>query len=222
MRITKCLVAAAFATLALMVFGQTAGGEKRSTLGRHSLRLMGAGPASPYMLLTHEDVQAELALTNDQKARLKDVRREHFRETRERRRGDSDRDVKMRRVEMERMHAEVAEKTAPLFTSVQKKRLKEIRVQVSGYRIALDAEIAREIGITSEQKELFDNLMESLMQGYDDDWESVRRGELASYDVMSTGVKRLDLLEMEIVKLLAEGQRAKIEQMQGKPFRAKL
>src|SRR5258707_634160 len=115
---------------------------------------MGLQPEGPALLL-NASVQEELKLTDDQKAELKklaDKRQEAVRKARQDNKDDKDK-LQAAMKEITDDINKSATKTLDSLKDDQKKRFKQIGVQVKGIRAFSDDEVAKTLKLTDKQKE---------------------------------------------------------------------
>jgi Spy/CpxP family protein refolding chaperone len=131
--------------------GRWAGGEAGMT---------GGPAAEAFRLLRLEEIQKELQLTDEQKAKLRDLAEKSFARMREEWNATRDLSPEERRKKAEELRAksqerfdEIRKKIEEILLPFQIQRLKEIRVQMLGVRALRDAEVAKALGLTDEQKE---------------------------------------------------------------------
>ena len=102
----------------------------------------------------------------------------------------------------------------------QKKRLKEIWVQLTANRVILDEEIQKELVITAEQKAKIKALQDKQQEAMQAIMEKMRNQEIEREEAQATIKKNDEALSVELGKLLTADQAAKIKAMQGKAFKA--
>lgn len=193
------LVLVALAGISLAAFAADAQAQRGGGRG------FGRGMAK-VMLVGQESVQKELALTDEQKTKLEDIRAEmpqfggggggggNFAET----------------------IAKLDKDVEGVLDEKQNARLQQISYQASGILGSVAREeVAAKLELTQEQKDQFDDLrqeqreaMQDLFQGGGDDPE-VRREKVAEL--------RKEMDEKAKAKL-TEGQVAKLTEMMGEPF----
>ncbi len=115
------------------------------------------GGATISLVLTNKDLQSELKVTDDQKAKLKDVTAKQVdldKKAAELRTGGRPDMTKMQELQKERtaLTEEVKKATDDVLTADQKKRFKQIQVQALGLRAFSDADIVKELKITDDEK----------------------------------------------------------------------
>ena len=211
----KLVMTLLLAVVAASSFAQVPGGGA----GRRMM-MGGPGGGSPAMLLQRDDVQADLALTDDQKVKLKDIgegtgekMRTAFQEARAQ---GIERD-QMGKV-MEKIMTEVMKEVNAVLTPDQQKRLKEINVQFNGNRSVNQADVAKDLAITDAQKEKLKALNDKMREASTALMEKARGGEIQWTELGPIMEKNNKALDAEIEKILTEDQKKKLKEMGGKPF----
>jgi hypothetical protein len=191
------------------------------------MRMMsGGGGGNPIMLLQREDVQEDLGLNDDQKGKLTDIQS-----------GMRDRFMKiftesgvsfeeMRTPEgrkkmepmMAKVQADLKNEIDGILTPAQSKRLMEIFIQMEGNKAVNNADVAKEVKLTDEQKAGIKKLQEKVQEAMRGLGEMMRNGELDRDGMMEKMKKNNEVLDSEIGKLLTDAQKAKLKEMGGKAF----
>ncbi|MER3402832.1 MAG: hypothetical protein C4336_08670 [Armatimonadota bacterium] len=199
------LVASAIAQPGQPRYGE---GQGRPHLGRQQpprLAGMRAHGMLASILLARPDVQKELNLTAQQKAKIDEMQQAMRRAREELRSLPPD----QRRQRM----AELRQKNDPtsVLTETQKKRLRELELQWQGPTALMDPEIAQEVGLTQEQQAKIMGIVQEF-----------RRMRAPSKQGGSPGPQALEQAreetEKKILEVLTPAQRQKWDQMLGKPF----
>jgi Spy/CpxP family protein refolding chaperone len=179
--------------------------------------------ASGVMLIQRKDVQKDLAITADQKTKLEayqqaqqDAMRARMEEMRNG--GGGGFDPEAMRATFTKMQEENKAKIAAILTKEQMERLKQINIQMMGARAALVPELAKELGITDDQKASIDKLQETANQANASLMEKMRSGEIDREEFGPRMQKNNDALTAEIEKALTDAQKAKLKEMGGKKF----
>jgi Spy/CpxP family protein refolding chaperone len=164
------------------------------------------GPASILFLLNSEKVQTELALTAEQKEKIKTLAAELRPGAGDRGRRDA------AQIAEQRAKMEAAQKKLlDVLNAQQRERFQQIRVQVEVVAALLDPEIAQALGLTKEQlKEI----------------EAARRpGERNARGSQLTPEERREQFKQnrkeaqeKALKVLTPEQREKLEKMKGEKF----
>ncbi len=110
-------------------------------------------------VVTNADLQKELKITDDQKGKFKDVAEKQTEQTKKLRElftggGARPDRAKMQEIqaEMTKVRDEVKKVTEDVLTSDQKKRIKQLEVQMMGLRAFTNEEVVKELKISDEQK----------------------------------------------------------------------
>jgi Spy/CpxP family protein refolding chaperone len=167
------------------------------------------GGGGRLFLLSQESVQADLKLTDEQKAKIRSLQesqRQLFQDLRN-----------LGREEAAKRLREQAEKTdkelAALLKPEQAKRLQQIQLQLNlrqgNYRTILtDQDIAEKIGLTDQQKEKIRQL----------DAEAAKLRESFQAGNREEIFKRFKELNSKYESILTDQQKAKLKELGGEPF----
>ena len=210
---TKLVMTLLLAVVAASSFAQFPGGGGRGMM-------MGGGGGNPAMLLQRDDVQADLALTDDQKVKLKDIgegTRDKMRTAFQEAQAQGIEREQMGKV-MEKVMAEVTKEVNAVLTPDQQKRLKEINIQFNGNRSVNQADVAKDLAITDAQKEKLKGLNDKMREASQALMEKARGGEIQWTELRPIMEKNNKALDAEIEKILTEDQKKKLKEMGGKPF----
>lgn len=158
------------------------------------------------MLLARPDVQKELNLTAQQKAKIEEMQQAMRMAREELRSLPPD----QRRQRM----AELRQKNDPtsVLTETQKKRLRELELQWQGPTALMNPEIAQEVGLTQEQRTKIMGILQEQFQGMR---ERFQQGGSPDPQALE---KAREEVEKKILEVLTPAQRQKWDQMLGKPF----
>jgi Spy/CpxP family protein refolding chaperone len=207
---TRLAVAALVLALAVPAFAQ------RQGRGRGGFGFGGAqmGPG----LLLNKSVQEELKLTDDQKAALTKIQtkqREEMKKAFES--GDKEKARETFQTIQQATNKEIA-KVADTLSADQKKRFKQIRVQVGGLAAFSDAEIAKDLNLTDKQKEEIKGIEEDsrrdvgeIFKDAQGDPERMREAQQKIQKVRADATAKA-------LKALNEDQQAKYKEMTGAKF----
>jgi len=213
MNLRKMLLVAAVATLVCSAMAQGGGQGRRG----------GFGPPDALQMTGREDVQKDLVLTDDQKAKLSDLRdkaqqkrRDAFQAARDSAGDDRDAMMKAMQATMAKLAEENAKDVAGILTADQVKRLKEIRIQFVGTTIVTqDKEIQKDLGITDDQKAKFTDLQTKQGAAMREAMQNAQGDPQAMREAMTKNQK---IMEDEVGKVLTDAQKSKLKDMSGKPF----
>lgn len=213
---------------AASAMAQPGGGRQRGQAGPGMGGPGGPGMGGPLQLLRLEQVQKEIELVDDQKAKLRELGEATARDMREAFSGMRDLNEEQRRERMEELRkkaqereAELAKKIEGILLPHQLKRLKEISVQVQGIRALNSAEVAKELGITDDQKAK----MESIRREVTDQFAKMREEmqdlspEQRRERFREMGEKFRETqqqVEEKILNVLTPEQKEKFEALKGK------
>jgi hypothetical protein len=186
----------------LLTPASTAHAQRR---GRGGLR---PGEVSLARLLTVEAVQNELKLSEKQKATAAEIN-DSLTEERHKLFKEVAKDSHERTKKVAELEERTSSKVNKLLDDSQRKRLREILVQVNGAVELTKKNIQEELGITSEQRK---NLSEISHEN-----EKARREALANYE----GDKTAKMVELQreadkkLLDVLTEKQREQFEKLKG-------
>lgn len=171
------------------------------------------GGAWPAQLVLLEQVQSELKLNDEQKAKAAEIneklrsdRRELFQRV--------PRESGERQPQLEKLNHEATARIEAVLDEAQRKRLKEITLQVNGAAALGDAEVAKALGITDDQEEKWEEIRAANAQAIRD---AVQRLGSAPAEKRRQAMAKLrrDGDEKLLAVLTAE-QREQFAKMQGK------
>jgi hypothetical protein len=169
-------------------------------------------------ILFRQDVQADLQLTSEQKAKL-DALQETMR-ARRRDRNGGDQGQRPSREEMQARRAEQEKQFAAILTAEQTKRLGEIRIQLQGDMAVADPEVQKSLGLTDAQKTQVQSLQEKYREAMASVREKTQSGELDRQKARETMEQNSKVLGAEMKKILTAAQAEKLAALAGKPFKA--
>lgn len=159
-------------------------------------------------LLRSEAVQKEIAVTEEQSTKLREVMtsgRQGFGNFREM--SEEEREKAM--AEFRKTAEEQQKKVAKILNKKQNARLEEIRIQLMGAAGAItDEAIAKKLEVTEEQNEK----LAAARQKMRDAFSSLDRSDREAM------TKLRDDYNAAVTKMLTKEQTAKLEKMKGKPF----
>lgn len=263
MNIQRTLIAAALAVVAASASAQGfpggpgggpggpggPGGQGRMMRGGFG-GPMGGGLMTADMLVMRQDVQEDLKLTEEQKAKLDELR-----QTMRPRRGPGGPgggqggpggfggpgggpggpgggpggqggpggpggDPEQMRKQFEEMRKKNTDAVLKILTLAQQTRIKEIAIQLAGNSAILDAEVQKALGLNEGQKTKAKNLVQRQGEANRAVFEKAREGEIEQNAVMTIVKRNDDALKDELGKLLTADQAARLKTLAGKPFEA--
>lgn len=180
--------------------------------------MMGGGMLG---LLQNEKVQKEIDLDADQKEKLQKLAAE-MRETMRSKMGDmsnlsnEERRAKMEEMgkEIQKMGEETQKKVDGILLPKQLERVKQIQIQVQGTRALSNADVAKELGLSDEQKEKIKSINEENMKAMRDMF-SGGRPSAEDREKMS---KAREENQKKLMDVLTAEQKEKFEKMKGEKF----
>jgi Spy/CpxP family protein refolding chaperone len=215
MKIAKLMTVAAIAVLACAAFAQ--GGQRRG---------MGMNLGDPITLLGREDVQKDLALSEDSKAKVVDLkeksdakRQEAMQAARDAANGDFTEMRKAMGPIMEKLSVENWKAVAEVLSADQLKRLKEIKVQMLGPAgVVNDKELQKDLSVTDDQKAKLKELQDRQQKAQQELFQKMQAGEVDRSEMPNIMKKNAKIMEDEVNKILTDAQKTKMTEMGGKKF----
>ena len=221
--LTVCVAALALtASTAWAQPGRGPGGPMGGMMGGQGMGLM---------LLANAQVQKELELVDDQKAKIKELSDKLQADMREAFSGMRDLSAEERQKKMEELRKKGEERITSLQKDVdkillphQQKRLKQIRFQTLGDRALSDAEIIKELGITDEQKSKIEAIAkesreanQKLFEGIRDVPQAERQAKMA--ELREKTDKARKEAQDKTLGILTDAQKAKLKELKGAEFK---
>jgi len=214
MKLKNLVLIATAAVLVCSAFAQ-GGGQGR----RGGFRNQG----DPLQLTSREDVQKDLALTDDQKTKLTDLRDKTQQKMREamtaaRDSAGDDREAMMKAMQsiMAKMSEANQKELATILSADQVKRLKEIAIQFVGVSIvANNKDVQKDLEITDDQLAKIKDLQTRQQAAMREAMQNAQGDQAAMLEARTKNDK---ILVEEINKVLTDAQKAKLKDMSGKPF----
>jgi len=215
----KLVAVSATILVAALSFGQGQG-RGQGRMGRG----FGNNNASLTRLLQRSDVQADLALTDDEKVKVQALRPARGNRPGGGGAGGAGGGGGQRTPptpeEMAARQADERKSVSEILTPDQLKRLDEIRIQVSGDRAILLAEVQTALGITADQKTKIQDLNEKYREATQSLMSKMRSGEITREEIGPKFNANTKVLGDELRKLLSPAQADKLKELGGKPFKA--
>jgi len=222
----KSVILVSLLALGACAIAQQGQGGGRQGGGRGGqFGMMGRGGGGPAGLVNRADVQADLKLTDDQKAALtklqekqQEERRAMMEEMRNNGGGGFDREA------MTKMFTEAQAKNEKAVNEIlkpeQQKRLREIWVQLQGNRAIMDAKIQDELGFDQGQKDAVKALQAKQQEAMQSLMEKMRNQEIDREQMQEISQKNDETMNSELAKILKPEQAEKLKAMGGAPFKA--
>lgn len=215
--VTFVAIAALLATAALSMAQGGGGGRGGFGQGRFGM----GGMMTDMMLLGRKDVQTDIKFTEDQQKQihaLQERQREEMQGMFQGGGGGGDREAMMKA--MQDMQKKYQAEVDKITTADQKKRLKEIRIQLAGSRGALQPDVQKDLGLTPEQVSKLAELQRKQQEANQALMQKVRDGEIERDQLQELRQKNDKALEDEIAKVLTDANKAKLKELAGAPFKA--
>ncbi|MFY9233867.1 MAG: hypothetical protein WAO58_05325 [Fimbriimonadaceae bacterium] len=169
----------------------------------------------PWEIIYRDDVQADLGLAAETRAKLKEIKSETYAEStkiyRETPKGEA-------RDKILALNKAQQEKVQGLVTPEQKVRIREIHLQLLGGAAALEPEVSVQLGITDEQKVKFAAIQEKRRAEAKAFLEKVRARQTTVNKGMVEMTKKNLEFDDELRKVLTPEQTVKLKSLLGKPF----
>ncbi len=215
MKLAKLITVATIAIVACSAFAQ--GGQRRG---------FGMNNGDPITLLGREDVQKDLALSDDTKAKVVDLkeksdakRQESMQAARDAANGDFAEMRKAMGPIIEKLTAENWKAVADVLSADQLKRLKEIKVQMVGLSgLVNDKDLQKEVGVTDDQKAKLKDLQDRQQKAQMELFQKAQSGEIDRSEMPAIMKKNTKIMEDEVTKILTDAQKTKLTEMGGKHF----
>ncbi len=190
------------------------------------MRMFQGGPMAQAEILNRSDVQEEIKLSDDQKAKL-DTQRAGIRDKMRALFsggggfGGSDEDRKAMQIKMQAVFEDVSKEALRVLTDEQRKRVKELYVQSAGNLAVLQPDVAKELEITAAQKAKFNDLQRLQDDATQGLFEQVQSGDIDREQMQVSVAKNAKVMDAEVAKVLTVAQRDKLKAMGGVPFEFK-
>ena len=183
--------------------------------------MMGGPGGGMLMLLQNEKVQKEIELDADQKEKIQKLAAE-TRETMRSRMGDmsnlsrEERQTKMTemRKEMQEEAAKTQKKVEGILLPKQLERIKQIQLQLQGVMALANPEVAKELGLTDDQKAKIKSINEEAMKAR----REMFAGGRPSAEDREKMTKAREENETKLMDVLTADQKEKLEKMKGEKF----
>lgn len=205
---------------ALATVGLAQGGGQ----GRGGMRMFGRGGGG-LQLATRDDVAKELKLTGEQKTKIEDLQektREEMRSQFQSMRGSGgppdEATMATMRKKMEEMQAEEKKQLNAILSPEQAARLKELGLQRAGNMAIMDPEVQTDLGLTDAQKAKIKDLQDKQQAAMRTLFEKMQNQEIDRSEMRPLMEKNMKIMGDELMKILTEDQKKKLEAMKGKPF----
>lgn len=190
---------------------------------------------SAYQLLANKSVQEELKLTDEQKSKVQEVTDKIRAEAKEKGFGgfgkgfgkDSTKEEREKALAQFREAAKATndkamKELAPILKEEQLTRLKQIERQQMRFGVFADAEFAKELGLTDEQKEKIKTIAEEVTKDTAEISTAMRNKELDFKD----GGKKMEAIRKDgmekVMELLKDDQKSKYKTLIGEPFEVRI
>jgi hypothetical protein len=187
----------------------------------------GGGGGDPVSgLLRSKEVREELKITDAQDAAIQKLAEANRRKRPEgvnfREMSEADRTAFFEKMQKEQAEnaAKMKEQLEEVLLPEQIERAQQISLQVQGVRALNQADVAKKLGITAEQKAELKKVQESLQSDMREKMREMFTGG-GGGDREGMREKMLELrkeMEAKVLAVLTEDQRSEFEKMKGKPF----
>lgn len=209
MKLNKLVLIVVVAALAGSAMAQGGGGQRRG--GQRG----GGNQYSAMNLVRNEDVQKEIGITDDQKAKITDLQTSTRQKSQEARQNAGD-DQAAAREATTKINEDAQKQLAAILTPDQVKRLKELQIQWGGLQlVSSDKQLQSDLGVTDDQKAKFADLRTKQQQAMTDARANANGDRQAMMEAMQKLQKDNDAA---INQILTDDQKAKLATMGGKPM----
>lgn len=219
MNIKTLLVAVALVACVGTSYAQGFGGGGGRGQGRMMGGQFGRGGGA-LQLVMREEVQTELKLTDDQKSKLTELQQAQREAMRGMFQGGGDRpDPEKMREMMEKSQKEQQEKIDAILSAEQKTRLRELTIQRAGNGAIAMPDVAKELGLTDDQKAKLKALQSQMQEANQALMEKVRNQEMDFQEVREKMTNNQKVMDEKIAEILTEEQKTKLKTMRGAEFK---
>lgn len=175
---------------------------------------MGAGMGLA-QLVRMEAVRTEIGLTQEQAEKVREVAASvgggRGQGARQNLQDMTDAERRQWREDMEARTAEMEKKLGEVLSADQMKRLRQIQVQAMGTRALMSPNVVKELSITEEQQEKMRTASREAMQGT----RGGGAGQRPDREAMAAAMEKANAAMLDV---LTADQKAKFEELKGKPF----
>jgi hypothetical protein len=210
---------------------QGGGGQRQGGgFGGGMMGMMGGGLQPLSFMMLREDVQKDLKITAEQKTKMDALREEQMAGFRPGggqggggAAGGGQRGGGAGGFDMEAIRTRLKEadtKVLALLTEDQKKRSRQIQIQLSGLNAFLDEAVATELGLRASQKRDIEELQEKMNEANRSTFMRARNQEISMEDAQKTNEANSKIALEEAMKLLNDEQKTKFAEMSGPKFEA--
>jgi Spy/CpxP family protein refolding chaperone len=214
-RVSGRVVVAGLAILVVMAQvaeAQREGGRR----GRGGRGMFGRYISSVQLVSESDEVQTALNVTPEQEEKI-DVINDELRDARREVFGGGGGDFRAAQEEMEKLNQEASAKLAEVLEPDQQKRLLGISIQVNGAAALSEPAVAKELGVTDEQKTKLDEARESNMDAAREAFRDLRDQELSREEMQAKMQELRNESDKKLLAVLTSDQQAKLEQLKGEP-----
>jgi len=213
MKLTKLALIVALAALVCGAMAQGGGGAGGGGGRQRGGQRGGGNPYAPMSLAGREEVQKEIGITDDQKAKISELATATRAKAREAGQA-AGQDRQARQEANAKVNAEALKSLGEILKPEQMKRLRELQIQWTGKTIVIaDKEVQAEIGITDEQKTKLTDLQTRQQAAMREAMQNAQGDPAAAAEARTKNAK---IMEEEIDKVLTDAQKSKLKEMGGK------
>lgn len=223
----RTLFASALCVVAAVSMAQGPGGPGGQGGMRRGGMMGGMGMGSGFMLM-RQDVQNDLKLSADQKAKIEAISQKYREQMRSRMggpgggpggQGMGQGDWQARMEEMRKMMEAQDKEINQVLTPQQQKRMKEIRLQLIGPMALMDKEVQKELGLSSQQVSKIEDLQRKAGEANMSLFQKMRDGSVTREQAQQAMQNNQKALENETMKVLTPEQQSKLKAMRGAEFK---
>jgi hypothetical protein len=161
------------------------------------------------------DVQADLKLTADQRAKLEGVNQEHLAILKQ---IASEKKKMPAPKEMAVLNKDRDQKISNLLTPEQLLRLRQIHIQALGGLVLIDLFMVKELGLSEAQIDAAAKIWDKAQQEMNAIWRKVRAREMKSMDALQATEARRATAKAELLTVLTPEQTGKLKELSGPVF----
>ena len=205
MKFMKLILILATCLIAALSLGQGRGMFRNGQMGQ------------PGSLLGRTDVQTDLALTADQKAKIDAINTDYrgqMREIFQNANGDFAAARKQMAPLMEKQQAEQMK----VLTADQVTRLTQISIQLWSYGALLSKDLQTQLGLSDSEKAKIESLNQAMQDANASVFQKAQNNEIDRSEIGPTMQKNSDALKASIGGVLTDAEKAKFTSMAGKTF----
>lgn len=190
------------------------GGQGRRGFGRGMVEPTGM------FLLMRKDVSDDLKITDDEKAKLTELRTKAFQDMRANQTSGERPDMASMQKMMTKMMESMSKDVEKILTKDQMTRLHEINVQLAGNQAATFPDVQKDLGLSADQISKIKDLQAKMTEANGSLVQKMMSQDITPEEGQTAMAKNGEALKTEIGKILTDKQRDQLKKMGGKEFKA--